>query len=80
MRSPGHGFWNHTSGGSFHAVSEAFLFNPAGVWTGTQRITQAIEIGNDSDQLDSTASVEILDVLGNVTATGCATAIASRME
>ena len=80
MRSPGHGFWNHTRGRSFLAASDAFLFNPAGLWTGTQRITQGIEIGSDPDQLESTASVEIFDTLGNLTATGCATAVASRME
>ncbi len=80
MRSPGHGFWNHTRGRSFTAASDAFLFNPAGLWTGTQRITQSIEIGNDPDQLESTASVEIFDTFGNLTATGCATATASRMQ
>lgn len=80
MRSPGHGFWNHTRGRSFTAASDAFLFNPAGLWTGTQRITQSIEIGNDPDQLESTASVEIFDTFGSLTATGCATAVASRME
>jgi len=80
MRSPGHGFWNHTRGRSFTAASDAFLFSPAGLWTGTQRIKQSIEIGSDPDHLESTASVEIFDTFSNLTATGCATATATRME
>jgi hypothetical protein len=28
LRTPGHGFWRHTGGQTYIAVSEAFLFNP----------------------------------------------------
>ena len=35
LRTPGHGVWEHLGGHTYRAVSEAFLFNPAGVWTGT---------------------------------------------
>jgi hypothetical protein len=79
-RTPGHGFWRHTGRRTYKAVSEAFLFNPAGTWTGTQRLTQAIEIGNNPDELTSNASVEILDINGNLLVTGCATAVAHRFE
>ena len=60
QRSPGHGFWRHTDGHTYSVVSEAFLFNPAGAWTGTQKLTQAIEIGDDSDEFASTATIESL--------------------
>jgi hypothetical protein len=41
---------------------------------------QAIEIGNDPDELTRNAKVEIFDVNGNLLVTGCATAIAHRFE
>jgi hypothetical protein len=80
LRSPGHGFWRHTTDQSYLAVSEAFLFSPAGVWSGTQRLTQSIEIGNSPDQLNSTATNEIYDTTGQLITSGCATAVATRTE
>lgn len=80
LRTPGHGVWSFFGERSYTGVSEAFLFNPAGVWTGTQRLTQSIEIGQDGDELNSTASNEIFDINGNLILTGCATAVGSRFE
>ncbi|MEP6922562.1 MAG: hypothetical protein ABI967_15675 [bacterium] len=79
-RTPGHGFWEHLGGHSYRAVSEAFLFNPAGLWTGRQRLTQIIEIGNHGEQLNSNATNEIFDTAGNMIVTGCATATGSYFE
>jgi hypothetical protein len=80
LRTPGHGFWLQTGDHTYSAVSEAFLFNPIGGWTGTQRLTQAIEIGDDPDEITSTATNEIFDTNGNLLVTGCSTAVASRFE
>jgi hypothetical protein len=89
VRSPGHGFWRHTGGQTYTAVSEAFLFNPsappASAWVGTQRITQTIQIRDDPDELTSTASTVFFGPDGNPIpgfppAPGCATAVAHRME
>ena len=80
MRSPGHGVWYFLGDHSYRGISEAFLFSPAGVWVGTQRLTQSIEIGQDGDELNSTATNEIFDVFGNLTTSGCATAVATRFE
>lgn len=80
LRSPGHGFWRHTTDQSYVAVSEAFLFNTAGVWTGTQRLTQSIEIGDSPDELKSTATNEIYNINGQLITSGCATAVATRMD
>jgi hypothetical protein len=77
-RTPGHGFWRRIGDRSYTAFSEAFLFNPAGVWTGTQRITQTIQIGSNPDQLRSKATTEFFDTAGNPVAAGCATAVATR--
>ena len=80
LRGPDHGVWSHDGLRNYQAVSEAFLFNPAGAWVATQRITQAIELSANADSFDSNASVEFFDKAGNVTATGCATAVARRMQ
>src|SRR3954447_6362821 len=78
LRSPGHGTWEQTGRNKYNSISLAFLFSPAGVWTGTQRITQDIEIKNN--RFTSTAAVRFFDTAGNLTRKGCATAIASRVE
>ena len=80
LRGPDHGVWNHSGGRSYSAVSEAFHFNAAGAWTLTQRITQAIQLEPGADVFSSDASVEFFDTLGNTTLTGCATAVATRMQ
>jgi len=80
QRGPGHGFWEHTGGKTFKAVSKAFVFNPDGTLAGTQTITQSIEFGDDPDVFNSTATTEIVAPNGNVILSGCATAVAHRME
>jgi hypothetical protein len=80
LRGSDQGVWNHNGGRRYGAVSEAFLFSPAGAWVSTQRITQAIQIGPGQDSFTSDAAVEFFDTAGNVTLTGCATAVATRME
>jgi hypothetical protein len=74
-RSPGLGYWEKTGGGTYTAVSIAFLFNAAGVLTGTQKLTQAIELRSDRSQFTSTAANEIFDTNGVRTVVGCATAV-----
>jgi hypothetical protein len=80
LRTPGHGVWEHLGGNTYRAVSEAFLFNPAGVWTGTQRLTQIIEISKDGEEMNSNATNEIFDINGNLIISGCATAVGSYFE
>ena len=79
QRTPGHGFWTKTGRRQFTAVSEAFLFNPTNVWTGVQRITQAITIGDDPRDVTSTATFEIMNSAGQVIGNGCAAAVLTRM-
>ena len=80
LRTPGHGVWEHLGGHTYRAVSEAFLFNPAGVWTGTQRLTQIIEVGNSGEEMNSNATNEIFDINRNLMVSGCATAVGSYFE
>jgi hypothetical protein len=80
LRSPGLGIWRRTARRAYAATTYAFLFNATGAWTGTHRIVQTIEIGEDPDQFEGTASVEILDTSGNLTFTGCSTSAGQRIR
>jgi len=77
LRTPGLGTWDKTHGQTYGATSLAFLFNPAGVWTGTQRLTHSIRFSGDS--IEFTSTNEIFDTSGTVTTTGCATAVGHRL-
>jgi hypothetical protein len=79
-RGPGHGVWTRKGGHAYGAVFEAFTFNPAGVWTGTQRVTQSAELGDDPDTFNAHASSELFDAGGALLQTDCSTAVGRRLE
>lgn len=76
--TPGVGVWQHTTGHSYSAVLEAFVFSPAGVWIQTNRFTRSIELDGDADEFTDTIKLEIFDTSGNLIVTGCGTSVASR--
>jgi hypothetical protein len=80
LSSAGLGIWNHEYGRTYSAVSEAFIFSSAGVWTSTQRLMRVIVVSKDAKRYTDTVALEILDTNGNVIVTGCGTSVASRME
>jgi len=80
LSTPGLGVWRHTDGHTYSAVSEAFVFSPAGAWTQTHRLTRVIEIGNDANEFTDTVALQIFDTNGNLIVTGCATSVATRFE
>ena len=80
LSTPGLGVWRHTGRDTYSAVSEAFVFSPAGAWIQTHRLTRAIEIGNDADEFTDTVTLQIFDTNGNLIVTGCATSVAHRFE
>ena len=80
LSTPGLGVWRHTDGHTYSAVSEAFVFSPAGAWTQTHRLTRVIEISNDANEFTDTVALQIFDTNGNLIVTGCATSVASRFE
>ena len=79
-RTTGLGVWSHSTGGTYAAVTEAFLFAPTGVNTGTQRIMQHIEFDRYEDTFEATVSSSVLDMQGSVVAVGCATSIGRRLR
>lgn len=78
--TPGFGVWQHTTGHSYSAVLEAFVFSPAGVWMQTHRFTRSIELDGNADEFTDTIKLEIFDTSGNLIVTGCGTSVASRFK
>lgn len=76
----GLGVWRHTEGHSYSAVSEVFIFSPAGVWIQTHRLTRAIDVSNDGDEFTDTVALQIFDTSGNQIVAGCGTSVGSRMK
>lgn len=80
LRSTGLGTWEKAGDHTFTAVTAAFLFSPAGVWTATQRIANTFEIGGDPDEVTGTTDVQFFDTNGNLISTGCATVVGRRLD
>ena len=78
--TPGFGVWRHTEGRTYAAVSEAFVFSPAGAWIQTNRFTRSIELDRDADEFTDTIKLEIFDTSGNLIVTGCGTSVATRFK
>jgi hypothetical protein len=86
QRTPDYGMWSPAGGHAFRAVEEAFILfdsphgaNRPGFRSGTQRISQTIELRND-DEFTSTASTSYFDVGGKLVTKGCASAIGRRIK
>jgi len=78
--TPGVGVWGHTSGNTYSAVSEAFVFSPAGAWIQTHRLTRAIELSSDANEFADTVALEIFDTNHNLLGAGCGTSAGRRFE
>ena len=79
LATPGLGVWRHMDGHTYSAVSEVFIFSPAGAWIQTHRLTRIIEVPQ-RERIYGYVALEIFDTHGNLIATGCGTTVASRME
>ena len=78
--SADYGIWRHEGGQSYTGLTDALLFNAAGEFSGIQRVTRYIQMGDDRDHFTANVSIEIFDVSGNLVLNGCATAVSTRME
>lgn len=79
QRTSDYGIWKRTGRSTFSASSEAYILFPAGpLVRGTQRISQAISVDNDS--FISVATVQFFDVTNTPVLTGCALASATRFK
>jgi hypothetical protein len=80
-----YGVWQHVNDHTYSGVSESFIFNSAGVWLGTQRVTRTIEIGEDPDTFKVTAKGVFLAPDGVSPLPGfplmvCSTGVGHRLE
>jgi hypothetical protein len=73
------GVWRHEDQ-NYSAVSEAFIFSPAGVWIQTHRLTRNIKISDDGNGFTDTLGLEIFGTNGNLIVTGCGTTVATRFK
>jgi hypothetical protein len=80
LRSPGHGIWSYESRGSYNSAFQFFRFNADGTLAGRQIVRSEIQLSRDGTSLTNSAMAQILDVNGNVIATNCSTATATRFE
>lgn len=80
QRSPALGTWQKVGGRTFKWVSLTFLFSPAGLLTGTQRLTGTWEVQDNPDEVDGTSVSETFDTAGNLIATACATVSGRRLK
>ena len=80
-RTPGHGVWASTGGGSNYSMRFSFLpLTPAGVPIGRMRVSQDLELSRFSDESTSSGGFVLTSFGGTVLATGCSTAVAVRLQ
>lgn len=79
-RGPGLGTWQYLGGQSYSAVFRFFRFNADGSFAGTRRVARTIELSEDSNVFNATATDELFDASGNLFQSGCATESAARLE
>lgn len=80
LNYPGQGVWHYVGDQRYTGGYMFFRFNTSGNFIGTQKITQEIEYDRALDQLNITATFEVLDPAGNVVGTGCVTAVGTRFQ
>jgi hypothetical protein len=81
LRSPGHGVWQREHGWQQYSFAFTYYrYNASGIFTGSQKVTAALELGAGGDEFASRSAIEIFDVNDNLIGTGCATAVGTRFE
>ena len=79
FRSPGNGIWKREQGWNEYSYALRFMrYDAAGSLIGSGVVRAAITLDETGDHLTSTATNDVLDVNGNVIASGCATGVSDR--
>jgi len=80
-RTPGHGIWSRGEGAQNYSFVFMFdRFNADGTYAGSQKVRGAVTLGASGDELSVVSSTEIYNPAGQLIATGCSTATATRIE
>jgi hypothetical protein len=81
IRSPGNGIWKRESGLNEYSFVLRFMrYDAAGVFVGSGVVRAAITLDETGNHYTSTATNDVLDVNGNVIASGCATSVSTRFS
>jgi len=81
FRSPGNGIWKREHGWNEYSFVLRFMrFDAAGSFVGSGVVRAAITLDETGDHYTSTATNDVLDVNGNVIASGCATSVSTRFS
>jgi hypothetical protein len=79
IRSPGNGIWKREHGWNEYSFALRFMrYDAAGVFVGSGVVRAAITLDETGDNYTSTATNDVLDLNGNVIASGCATSVSTR--
>ena len=79
-RGPGFGSWEFLGDHDFRSTVRFYIYNPDGSFAGVRRLAQNYSMGADNNSWESTVAITVFDAAGNMIATACGTAIASRAE
>ena len=81
IRSPGNGIWKRESGWNEYSYALRFMrFDAAGSFVGSGVVRVALTLDETGDHYTATATNDVLDVNGNVIASGCATSVSTRFS
>jgi hypothetical protein len=81
LRSPGNGIWKREHGWNEYSYALRFLrFDAAGSFVGSGVVRAAITLDETGNHYTATATNDVLDVNGDVIASGCATSVSTRFS
>jgi len=81
LRTPGHGVWRREQGSQNYSFAFVYdLFNADGTLAGSRTVRGDLTLGASGNEFTVISSSETFDANGQLTATGCSTATATRFE
>lgn len=78
-RTPEVGVWRHDKENGYTLRFKAFVFDPAGIPLGYQIVTHTVELDSDNLNYVSDGGVQVFNMAGVQTGSGCSSAVATRM-
>ncbi|MGI9054769.1 MAG: hypothetical protein ACR2F2_03080 [Pyrinomonadaceae bacterium] len=79
-KTPGHGVWQHLTGRKYRFKFKSFTFDANGNSTGWTIITHEADLNRRASAYESAGFLQIYNMNGDLTFTGCATTTAVRFE
>ena len=81
IRSPGNGIWKREHGWNEYSYALRFMrYDAAGSFIGSGVVRAALTLDETGNHYTATATNDVLDVNGNVIASGCATSVSTRFS